>query len=413
MAAASSRTAAAGLVGDVGDDDVEAGAVLTGDVAQLVEVACRPARGHDGGAHIERREGELAADAATCTGDDDAAPVEPTHATRLIARSTASITRSTSASVCAAQSTAGWIGGHSTPLAHTPRRTSARSVEVAGEDVAPVARRLLGHVQLQHRADTGDVAELVAAADYLEGAAQAGAEAVDVVEHGLALEHVESRHPGGDRHRVGGERAGMEHVVSIVESEHVVHHVGTPAEGGEWQPAADGLADARQVGGHAEVAGRASEAEAEASHDLVENEQGAGLGGRLAYGLGELGVGDDGAAGGERHRLHEHGGELVAVGADEVARSLGVVERQHHDVAGQARRHAVRVDHRLRPLRRPEGGTGDRREQEVVVGAVVVALELGVPRTPGERPRRPQCGPVGLRAGVGEAQSLEVGHVGA
>ena len=174
-------------------------------------------------------------------------------------------------------------------------------------------------------------------------------------------------------------------VLVVVEAQHVVHHIGSAPERGERHPAPDRLADARQVGRHSQVAGCSGQSEAKGRDDLVEDEQCADRRGRLADGRGELRLGQDGASSRERHRLHEHRRELIAMGADELGRPLWVVERQDDDIASKGRRDAPGVDDWFGSPRRAECRAGHRREQEVVVRAVVVAFELRVLRTTRER----------------------------
>ena len=102
--------------------------------------------------------------------------------------------------------------------------------------------------------------------------------------------------------------------------------VGGAADRGEREPAADDLAEDREVGRDAEVALRAGRADAEAGDHLVEDEEravractgGAGRRGSRRVGRDEAHVGGD--------RLDEHRGEVGAVlrrrRASSAARSL-------------------------------------------------------------------------------------------
>jgi hypothetical protein len=78
------------------------------------------------------------------------------------------------------------------------------------------------------------------------------------------------RQPGGGRKRVPGERARLVHGS---QRRHHGHDVAPAGVGGDRQPAADDLAEAREVGADTEGCLCATGSEAEAGDDLVEHEE--------------------------------------------------------------------------------------------------------------------------------------------
>ena len=150
----------------------------------------------------------------------------------------------------------------------------------------------------------------------------------------------------------------------------LVHHVGPAADRGEREPAADDLAEDRQVRVEPEADLRAAEAEPEPGDDLVEDEaarrarrsDAARCSRKPGSGRDEAHVGGD--------RLDEHGGELVTVGVERGVERGDVVVRDDDRVGDRARGDAGRA-------REPERGDAAARgdEQRVEV-AVVAAGEL-------------------------------------
>ena len=86
------------------------------------------------------------------------------------------------------------------------------------------------------------------------------------------------------------------------------HDVGAAGDGRQREAAADGLAERADVGRHAVVGLRAAVGEAEAGHDLVEDQHQAVLLGELAQAFEETGLGRDQAL----ERLDDDAGQLVS-----------------------------------------------------------------------------------------------------
>ena len=86
----------------------------------------------------------------------------------------------------------------------------------------------------------------------------------------VAVELVERGEPGRGRHRVAGQRAGVEH---RAERRQVLHEVDPPADRADRQATADHLAEAREVGPDVVLRLRAARPDPEAGDDLVEDQQ--------------------------------------------------------------------------------------------------------------------------------------------
>ena len=93
---------------------------------------------------------------------------------------------------------------------------------------------------------------------------------LELVVDARIAEPPQHRQPGGGRQRIPGERARL---VDGAGRREQLHHVGAAAERGERQPAADDLAEDRQVGRDAVALLRAAAGDAEAGDHLVEDEQ--------------------------------------------------------------------------------------------------------------------------------------------
>jgi hypothetical protein len=213
-------------------------------------------------------------------------------------------------------------------------------------------------------------------------------------------------HAGG--HRVRAERAGLHG-----ERQHAqappgvgqVHDVRAPTQHAERQAAADGLARAAQVGGHAVAGLRAAEPQTEARDHLVEDQRDAEVGGDGAQPRQEERVRQERPLDG----LHDHAGELVVVPLDDGRGGLEVVEGGHQHLGLHAARDAVRVGHAARV-----GGVAHRpliAHQRVVVHPVVAALELQDLVTASERARQAQREERGLRPAAVQRHLLGAGHV--
>ena len=137
----------------------------------------------------------------------------------------------------------------------------------------------------------------------------------------VAVELVERGEPGRRRHRIAGERAGVEH---RTERRQLLHQVGAAADRADRQAAADDLAEAGEVGRHVVLRLGAARPDPEAGDHLVEDQQGAD-----AIALGAQ-------AGEEPGRRGDH----AHVGRDRLDDDRGDLIVEHgHDV--------VRHDHRL------------------------------------------------------------------
>ena len=75
---------------------------------------------------------------------------------------------------------------------------------------------------------------------------------------------------GGRGQRIAAERAGLKH---FARRQHVIHDLGPAAVGADRQPAADDLAQRRQVGLDAQQRLRPAVGHAEAGHHFVEDQQ--------------------------------------------------------------------------------------------------------------------------------------------
>ena len=145
--------------------------------------------------------------------------------------------------------------------------------------------------------------------------------------------------PGGHRHRVPGQGAGLVHRPQRGQP---FHHLGAAAERRGGQPTAHHLAEGEQVRVHRVQAVPAGAADPEPGHHLVEDQQGAVLGGDAA----QRGV----VAGLRRDRAHVAGGGGGAAGAEPVA---GPARSR----PGSARRRTIR---RPPPAARPPPRPGGR-----------------------------------------------------
>ncbi|COV76959.1 Uncharacterised protein [Mycobacterium tuberculosis] len=134
--------------------------------------------------------------------------------------------------------------------------------------------------------------------------------------------------PGGNRHRVTRQRAGLIH---RPQRRQPLHHLGAPAERGGGHPAAHHLAEGEQVSGHRIDSVPTTSADPEPGHHLVEDEQGAVLGGDRAQRRVEAGPGrDDSHVAGAG--LGDYGGDLLAEPGEGLLYGIDVVVGQHDRV---------------------------------------------------------------------------------
>ncbi len=206
--------------------------------------------------------------------------------------------------------------------------------------------------------------------------------AVEPVEEAGLEDELERREARRHGHRVAGERPGL---VDRPERRDLLHDVAPAAERADRHPAADHLAEGREVRRDAVEPLCAARADPKAGHHLVEDQHRAVLRAERAQRLQELARPrhEVHVAG---HRLDDHRRDLVALPAECVLELLHVVEREHRGVTGGLRRHAgrARVAERERARAR-------LHEQRVGV-AVVAAFELDDAGAAGEPAREAERG---------------------
>mmetsp|Transcript_27728 Transcript_27728/g.85715 ORF Transcript_27728/g.85715 Transcript_27728/m.85715 type:complete len:405 (-) Transcript_27728:166-1380(-) len=211
------------------------------------------------------------------------------------------------------------------------------------------------------------------------------------------LQDLERFDAGRHRERVARERARLVH---RARGRDLLHDVAAPAVRADGQAAADDLAHRRHVGRHAEVLLRAAVVDAEARHDLVEDQQRAVLRRERAEALEELlrrrdeaRVAHDGLEhdGGALVRLEEllDGGEVVVLRDERARRRAG----RHARRVGQTERRDARA----------------RLDEEAVRVAVVAALELDDLLAARVRADEAEHAHARLRARVREADHLHGG----
>ncbi len=228
-----------------------------------------------------------------------------------------------------------------------------------------------------------------------ESLEEALARSLDPVPHARLGERAQRLDPSSHRERVPGERPGLIHGAGRCDE---LHDLAPAAVRADREPAADHLAECRQVGLDAVQRLRAAGMHAEAGHHLVEDQQRAVRGGERAQALEEALLRED-----ETHvprdRLDDDRGDLVL--GEEVVDGLEVVERRGQRVGGGALRDSGRV-------REPERRDARARLHEQEVGVpVVAARELDDRLAAGERARKPQRAHRRLGARGHEADELD------
>ena len=222
-----------------------------------------------------------------------------------------------------------------------------------------VAHGLVAQEEREHRADALDAPER------LRGRRSSRApQPLELVVDARVAQAPEHRQAGRGRERIAGERPRL---VDVAGRREPAHDLGTPAERGERQPAADDLAQDGQIGADAEPLLRAAAADPEAGDDLVEDEQRAGGVAERAQRLQEARLGRDDAHV-PRDRLDEDRRETLAVALDRRGRGrstslYGRDDRVRRDAGRDAglRRDAERGDARAR--------VGEQRVDVAVVAA--------------------------------------------
>ena len=192
---------------------------------------------------------------------------------------------------------------------------------------------------------------------------------------------VQARDPRGDRKRVPREGPRL---VDGPDRRQGVHHVAPPAEGSHGQPAADDLAQHREVGVDPVELLRPAGRHAEPGDHLVEDEERPLLPRHLPQRVEEpRGREDDPHVAGDR--LDDDRGDLSLVHLEQAADGGGVVEIGGQGMPGKGGRNAGRVG--LPERERPGPGL-----HEHGVGVAVVApFELHNLVPAGESPRQPDC----------------------
>ena len=180
----------------------------------------------------------------------------------------------------------------------------------------------------------------------------------------------------------------------------LVHHIRTSADRGKGEPAADHLAEDREVGRDAEARLRSTECDPEARDHLVEHEQGTVVRRAPAQRLEEADVGRD-----EAHvrgdRFDQDRGGLRAVLVQGRVERVDVVVRHDDGVRDRAGRDAGRTGE-------PERGQAAARlHQERVEVPVVAARELHDLGPTGCAAREAHGGHRGFGAGRHEPRLLD------
>ncbi len=193
----------------------------------------------------------------------------------------------------------------------------------------------------------------------------------------------------------------------------MLHDVGSAAEGSAGEAAADDFAEGGEVGGDVVELLRSAEGDAEAGHDLVEDEEGAVGGGHFAQACEVAGVGWDGA-GVADYGLDDDAGDVVRAGGEDGGDGVEIVEGQGESVH--------------RGFGGNSGGAWDAQgcdsaacfDEHGVGVAVIAALELDDEVAAGESAGEADGGHAGFGAGGDEAEFCnrgetvgdEIGEVG-
>ena len=221
-----------------------------------------------------------------------------------------------------------------------------------------------------------------------------------VVDVFLVIDEVaEGGDAGGHGEWVSAEGSGL---VDRAERREVLHDVGASAEGSAGESAADDLAEGGEVGGDVvELLGPA-EGDAEAGHDLVEEEESAVGCGDFAKAFEVARVRRDGA-GVSDDGFDDDAGDVVWTGGEDCGDGVEVVEGQGEGVHGSLGGDACGAGD-------PESGDSAAGLDEHRVGvAVVAALELDDEVAAGESAGEADGGHAGFGAGGDEAELLDGG----
>ena len=206
--------------------------------------------------------------------------------------------------------------------------------------------------------------------------------------------------PGGHRHRVTRQSAGLIH---RPQRRQPLHHLGSPAERGGRQSAAHHLAEGEQVSGDRIDSVPTTSADPEPRHHLVDDQQRAVLGGDRAQRRVVAGRRrDDSHVAGAG--FGDHRGDLVAEPGECLPHGVDVVVGQHNCVGRGGAGDPGRG--RQTQRRHPRTRVGEQR----VHMAVVAAGELDDLGPAGEPAGQPDRAHGGLGAGVDQPYPLDGRH---
>ncbi len=234
------------------------------------------------------------------------------------------------------------------------------------------------------------------------GGLEGGAEGFEMGPGVPGFEFAELGDACGHGEGVSGEGAGL--VDGAVGCEEV-HDIGAPAEGPDGESAADDFSECGEVRGDACEFLDAAFGDAEAGHDLVEDEKGTVFGGEGAeefeearFGKVEAGVGGEG--------FHDDGGDFGAGGLEEGSEGGGVVEGEGGGEGGEVCGDACAV-------RFPVGeGAAACGDEEGIDVAVIAAFEFDDAVAACEAAGEADGGHGGLGAAVDHADFLDGGDPG-
>jgi len=300
---------------------------------------------------------------------------------------------------------AGFVGGGGEvdALVEAGPEELFEDVEILGHDVIDVEDVAVDEVEAEHGADAVDA---VGDAFFDEQAAQAILKVfAQGVELRIAVAFFEFAELGeADDHGEGVSAEGAGLIDGAVGGE-LVHDVGAAAEGSDGEASADDLAHGGEVGGEGFEFLDAALGEAEAGHDLVEDEEGAVFGGEVAEELEVSGLGED-EAGVGGVGLDDDGGDLVSHGGEGFLETFDVVVGEDDGFVGEGFGDAGRVWFAAGE------GPGASGDEEGVDVAVVAAVELDDLVAFGEAAGQADAGHGGLGAGVDHADFLDAGDPG-
>ena len=200
----------------------------------------------------------------------------------------------------------------------------------------------------------------------LQPGLESGATSLELLVDGRIAEAPQDGDARGGGERISGQGPGLVHVPARCEA---IHDLGSAAERGQRQPAADDLPEDGEVRHDAEQFLRAASGNAEAGDDLVEHEQRSRCVAEAAKRLEEAGLGRDDAHV-PRNGLDDDRGEALAVLGHGGCNRVDVVVLAHDRVLGGRQRNAGA----RRQAERRDTRAGTREERIDV--AVVATREL-------------------------------------